>query len=370
MNTIIRNEMNRRDFLKAVGLAAGAAGISVLLPGCAPAASSTTAATNLVEGMVDTSAYKKPSPWNIGRSGMGDLNAWQVSATLHFRYGVEAKYKDLFKNEWNVGANFDPAKQVSDMEDLISKKPDILIVTPVSGGNCVAQIENAMGQGIPVILVGARAYTTEFIQYLDRDNESVGKMCTDYIASQIGKTGNVCVMMGAAGNTYAEDVLRGVTEGLTLYPNMKQAALVYGNWSPTDGKTAMAAVLAKGVKIDGIINDGGMMAAGIVDAYKDAKLPVPPLCGDSDNGWLRIAKENNVKFFATYPNGNEQFLDAVDTAVMVLQGKPVVKTAIPANKTFTEADVDKLYRPDLNDQYWALGKLPEDWLQKYYKKTT
>jgi ABC-type sugar transport system substrate-binding protein len=115
----------------------------------------------------------------------------------------------------------------------------------------------------------------------------------------------------------------------------------------------MVGVIAKGEKIDGIINDGGNMGIGIVDAYKDAGLPLPPLCGDTGNGWLRVAKEGKIKFMGTYPGGNELTLDAVDTAVQVLKGIPVAKNVLPVNTVFSEANVDELYRPDLNDQYGA-----------------
>jgi ABC-type sugar transport system substrate-binding protein len=190
----------------------------------------------------------------------------------------------------------------------------------------------------------------------------------DYICKQIGSKGNVAVMMGFAGNTYAEDVYRGVKEGLAQYPDVKEVALVYGAWSPTEGKTAMAGVIAQGEKVDGIINDGGNMGIGITDAYKDAGLPLPPLCGDTGNGWLRVAKENNIKFMGTYPGGNELTLDAVDTAVQVLKGEPVTKNVLPLNTVFNESQLDEMYRPDLNDQYWAMSKLPEEWNKKYYAK--
>jgi ribose transport system substrate-binding protein len=172
--------------------------------------------------------------------------------------------------------------------------------------------------------------------------------------------------MGLAGNTYAEDVLRGVREGLAKYPDIKEVGLVYGAWSPVEGKTAMQSLLAKGVKIDGIINDGGNMGIGIVDAYLDAGLPVPPMCGDDGNGWLRKAKEHNVKFLAVQ-GGAEQYMDAVDTAVKVLRGEPVAKNVLADIITFTEKELDKYYRPDLNDQYWAINKLPEDLIKKTYK---
>lgn len=363
---IVKDQLSRREFLRAVGLASASAGVTLLLNSCAPAATPTPAAAEVSLGMVDTSQYKKPSPWKIARSGMGEVNSWQVIATLHFDYYVKTKYKDLFSQVDYLAATFDPVKQVADMEDLIAKNPDIMIVHPVSGGNIVAQIEEAMGQGIPVILFGARAYTDKYVSYHDRDNAGVGRIYADYICQKIGGAGNVAIMMGLAGNTYAEDVLRGVREGLAKYPDVKEVALGYGVWSPVEGKTTMEGMLATGDQIDGIINDGGNMGIGIIDAYLDAGKPFVPMCGDDGNGWLRKAKENNVPFLAVQ-GGAEQMADAVEFAVKTLNGEPVARDVLAPIQTFTEAELDDYYRPDLNDQYWAINKLPEEVLVETYK---
>ena len=287
-------------------------------------------------------------------------------ATLHFNYYVTVKYKDLFSQVNSVACNFDPAKQVSDMEDLLTKNPDIMIVQPTTGGNIIAQIEKAMDSNIPVILVGARAYTDKYVSYHDRDNAGVGRIYADYIAKKVGGKGNVAIMMGLAGNTYAEDVLRGVNEGLARYPDIKAIPPAYGAWSPTEGKKAMQGLLASTDKIDGIVNDGGNMGIGIIDAYLDAKKPIPPMCGDDGNGWLRKAKENKVPFLSVQ-GGSEQFADAVEFAIKTLRGEPVAKNVLPDVFTFDETQLDKYYRPDYNDQYWAINKLPTDVLDKTFK---
>ena len=363
---IIKDQLNRREFLRMVGLASASAGVSLLLNSCAPAAAPTPAAAEVSLGMVDTSKYKKEPPWKMARSGMGEVNSWQVIATVHFDYYVRTKYKDLFSEVNTLAATFDPVKQVSDMEDLLTKNPDIMIVHPVTGGNIVAQIEQAMSRDIPVILFGARAYTDKYVSYHDRDNAGVGRIYADYICKKIGGKGNVAVMMGLAGNTYAEDVLRGVREGMAKYPDVKEAALGYGVWSPVEGKTAMEGMLASADQIDGIINDGGNMGIGIVDAYMDAGKPFPPMCGDDGNGWLRKAKENKISFLACQ-GGAEQMADAVEFAVKTLKGEPVARDVLAPIQTFDETQIDKFYRPELNDQYWAINKLPEEVILEKYK---
>ncbi len=366
----VRDQMSRREFLRALGISAGAAGVSLLLPSCAPAtpppaAEPAAPGVALGVGVVDTSMYKKDPPWKIARAGMGEVNSWQAIATLHFDYYVREKYKDLFSDVYTASAFFDPAQQVADMEDLLSRDPDVMIVQPVTGGNIVAQIEEAMERGIPVILAGARAFTDQYVSYHDRDNSGVGRIYADYIANKLGGSGKVAVVMGLAGNTYAEDVLRGVRDGLALYPDIEEAGLGYGAWSPVEGKTAMEGLLASADRFDGIINDGGNMGIGIVDAYLDAGLPIPPMCGDDGNGWLRKAKENDVTFLSVQ-GGAEQFADAVEFAVKTMQGEPVAKNVLADIMTFDESQLDDFYRPDLNDQYWAINKLPEEVIVENY----
>lgn len=359
---IVRDQMSRRDFLKAVALAAGGA---LILPACGDGQQTTTDTTELTTGMVDTTRFKKDPPWTVGRSGMGEVNAWQVIKSLHYDYGFQEKYKDLFGDVIYTQAFFDPAQQVADLEDILTNDIDVLFVHPVSGGNAIAQIEQAMERDIPVILGGARAYTENYVSYIDRDNPGCGRLYGDYVAQKIGGKGTVVLMMGLPGNTYAEDVLRGVREALARYPDIEEAGLEWGEWSPTEGKVAMESLLVSVPQIDGIINDGGDMGIGIIDAYVDAGLPVPPMCGDDNNGWLRMAKENNVEFLAVH-GGAELSLDEVDIAVKVLRGEPVVKNILGEIPTFEEDEVDTYYRPDLNDQFWAINKLPEDWIQEHY----
>jgi ribose transport system substrate-binding protein len=366
-NTIVEDrQVTRRQFLKGVAAAAAAGGAVLLLPSCAgPAATPTPA--ELTAGIVDTARYKKDPPWDVGRSGMGEVNSWQVVKTLHHNYGFTEKYAGLFGKVHYTQANWDPAQQVADLEDLLTRDIDVLFIHPVTGGNCISHIEEAMERGIPVILGGARAYTDKYVSYVDRDNYAVGKGNADYVARRINYSGTVVLMMGAPGNTYTEDVMRGVREGLARYPNIKEAGLEYAEWSPALGKTKMEALMASVPQIDGVINDGGDMGIGIIDAYVDAKLPIPPMIGGTINGFLRKAKEHNVKFIASY-SGAELGLTEVDIAVKVLRGEPVPKNILPDVISFEETDIDKYYRPDLSDEYFALGYLPEDWIQEHFAK--
>jgi ribose transport system substrate-binding protein len=153
---------------------------------------------------------------------------------------------------------------------------------------------------------------------------------------------------------------------LSKYPDIKEVGMANANWSPTDAKKAMEAFIQANPQIDGIISDGGQMGLGAVDALLDAQRPIPPISADGWNAWLRKAKDLKLQFMAV--SGDAALsVTCVDTCVKVLKGEPVAQNIEYPFVTFEEGELDKYFRPDLNDHYWAPNLLPEDWIQRLYK---
>jgi ribose transport system substrate-binding protein len=362
-----KEELTRRDFLRLVGAAGGLAGATVLLPGCAGTATpGPSAVEQVAAGMVDTSAFKKDPPWVVGRAGGGDVNAWMVMFTLHYHYGIEEKYKDKFKEYYETGANFEDQKQINDVEDLLTKNLDLLFIDPGSEAALVNSVEMAMDQGVPVILGSTKVLTDRYVSWVTTDNQRIGFMGADWLGKRLNGKGNVILLMGMPGGSYAEDWLRGSRQALAQYPDIKEVGMAYCYWSPTEAKTAVEGFIQANPQIDGVVPGGGLMGIGAVDAFIDAGRPVPPMGGtDDDNAWLRKAKESGCEYFAV-SGGADMSLTCVDLAVDVLSGNPVPKLVIHPVETFDQTQTDKYFKPDLNDQYWAINRLPEEWITKYY----
>ncbi|MBC7092705.1 substrate-binding domain-containing protein [Candidatus Bipolaricaulota bacterium] len=324
-------------------------------------------AEQVLPGMVDTSKYAKPAPWLAGRAGLGDTNAWMTMFGLHFRYGIEEKYADFFKGYRVTSCFWNPVQQIADIESLVAQGVDILFIDPASEAALVGAVEEAMDAGVPVVLASTRVNTDKFVTWVSRDNIKAGYLYADWMGKKLPNGGKVVVLMGIAGSSYAEDVLRGVRQGLAAYPNIEIVGLAYCDWSPVKAKQAMEAFIQANPKIDGVIADGGQMALGAVEALLDAGRPIPPITADDWNGWLRMAKEHDIDFLAV-SGGNPLALTCVDLAVQILQGKPVPKIVEYPIVTFEKDQLDKYYRPDLNDQYFAIHELPESWVVKYYGK--
>lgn len=331
------------------------------------AAGTAEVAKDVPMGMVDAAKYKVAGPWMAGRAGLGDTNAWMTMFGLHFRYGIEEKYKGLFKDFQVTACFWNPVQQIADIEGLSAKGVKLLFVDPASEAALVGAVEEAMNRGIPVILASTGVNTDKYVSWVSRDNVKAGYLYADYMGKKLGGKGKVVVMMGMAGSSYAEDVLRGVKQGLSGYPGIEILQTAYCDWSPVKGKEAMEAFIQSHPKIDWIIADGGQIALGAVEALRDAGKPIPPITADDWNGWLRTAKQHNIKFLAV-SGGCPLALTCVDLGVKVLRGETVPKKVEYPMVTFEENQIDKYYRPDLNDQFFAINELPESWIKKYYAK--
>ena len=79
------------------------------------------------------------SPWLAGRAGLGDTNARMTMFGLHFRYGIEKKYADLFKDFKVTACFWNSVQQIADIEGLAAQRADLLFIDPASeaaGGDC------------------------------------------------------------------------------------------------------------------------------------------------------------------------------------------------------------------------------------------
>jgi ribose transport system substrate-binding protein len=358
----------RKAWIRTLGWLHVAVLLALVAAACGsatPVPATTEPSVSVGPGMVDTSQYRTEPPWTVARAGSGDVNAWMATFTNHFHYAIEDKHGDLFENYYETGANFDPAKQISDVEDLLARDIDLLFIDPISAAALTASVERAMDAGVPVILVSTKAQTDNYVSWVTTDNVKVGNLFAEYMVEKLGGEGKVIVFLGSAGSSYAEENEQGIREVFANHPGMEIVGLCNCNWSPTEAKAAAEAYIqANPDGIDGIIS-GGLMGLGAVDAFLDAGLEVPPVAADDWNGWLAKAKEHNLDFFAV-EGGPAMSVMAVDLAVQVLNGQPVPKYVEYEVGTFTEAELDQHYRPDLNDQYWSLNLLPEEWVTRLY----
>jgi len=309
---------------------------------------------------VDTAKYKKDGPYTIAFASQGPTNSW---ATIYDE-ALKGEATKLGVTISYAGAMGKEDKQVADINDLLAKKPDALIVTPM-GPSVKAPIERAAAMGIPVIVCTGVVDSTAPIATVDRDNRLNGALSAEWIAEKIGKKGNIVMLSGIAGVPTAETRKTAAEEVFAKYPDIKILDSQYANWSPTDGKKVAEQMITKfGSKIQAVWSDSGIQDIGVIQAFLAAKLPIPPMTAEPVNAFLKLAKANNVEFAAIgYPPSHSAF--CLDAAVAALKGEPVTSFVNVAVPLFTNMDIDKWVQPACSDDLWLPADgIPADVLKK------
>lgn len=307
----------------------------------------------------DTSKYKKDGPYRIALAAQGPTNSWATLFDEHARAHVDELGKDVVSELLYADANGSADTQVPQVEDLLSQDPDALILVPMGRAALSAPVERAMAQGVPVILCASGVETDDFVTEVGTNLFDSGSSMAQWVVDQLGGKGNVVQMNGIPGVDTAEIMAQGATSVWAKNPDIKVLDTQYGNWSTAEAKKIAEQWIAQyGDQIQAIWSGGAQMSQGIIEAYLEAGLPIPPLAGgEYSNGFLRLAKENNLKFAGwQYPNAMS--IICIDEAIKVLKGEPVkrfidFKDVLPETASLSSEDIDKLYNPNWSDDVFG-----------------
>ena len=274
--------------------------------------------------MADTSKFKKNGPYKIALAAQGPTNSWAALFDQEARYHVDQLGKDKVSELLYASADGSADKQVPEVEDLLSQNPDALILVPMGRAALAASVDRAAAQGVPVVLCASGVDGDSYVTEVGTNLYDLGVRAANWLSDQLGGTGNILVMDGIPGVDTAEIAKAGAATVWRSKPGIKILDEQYGQWSTSEAKKIAEQWIAKyGKTIQGVWSDGGQMSQGIIEAFQEAKLPVPPIASaDYSNGLLRQVKDGHITFSAgQYPNA--MVILCIDTALKILNGEPV-----------------------------------------------
>ncbi len=311
---------------------------------------------------VDTSRFKKEPPYTIGLAAGYLTNSWVVFAQQHIRY--EASKHPEIKEVIVTDANFNPAKQVADIEDLISKGVDLILYWPVDEQAIQGALAKAVEQGIPTINTGGGfTYGPGTVANAYIDQWKLGEMVAHHLIADMGGKGKIFAMLPIAGTTAAVDQLAALKSVMTEYPDIELLSAEYGDWNRAKAKQITENLLQRYPQIDGVFSPAGQMSIGVAEAFEEAgrldEVVMSP--GDEYNGWLKWVAKHRQGGAVTFPTRVGQ--EAVRVGLKILNGEPVQRGLAVPSEYIAPADVDRYVEMNRPDDWWA-STLPEEWKPK------
>lgn len=259
---------------------------------------------------------------------MPDLSA---SFWISMAYGVddEAKKAGVDIVKVNAGGDANVNQQISQIQDLVQRRVGAIIVGATNGDAVKPIVERAVAAGIPVIGLSSLPNTPKIASAVGADHYGMGRLQAECLAEAVGGAGDVGMMAGPAGQSWADNRANGFRETVAKnYPGMK---IVTESRLADNRNSALRTAedwVQRFTTLKGVYSATDDIGAGVVAALKSA--------GKADQ--VKVSSSN------LSPVAEQMLKDGdfvcVSIQQIVLQGRAAVQQAIKAAKgEMTEANV-------------------------------
>jgi ribose transport system substrate-binding protein len=246
----------------------------------------------------------------------------------------------------------DNSKQVADVENFLTQKINLLIISPNEAKPLTAVVKKAYDQGIPVIVLDRKVEGDAYTAFIGGDNVAIGKAAGEYYAKTLlPDGGKVIEIAGLPGSTPAKERADGFRAGIAGNPKIQIVASQPADWLRDKGQSVADALLKAHPDVAAIYAHNDPMAEGAYLAAKAAgletkikftgidALPVP-------SGGIKAVEQGRLAATFQYATGGREAID--------LAKKMLIDCAkdVPRNTTLGTM---KITKENAADVYTKLG---------------
>jgi ribose transport system substrate-binding protein len=245
------------------------------------------------------------------------------------------------------GSN-DTAQQIGQIETLINKKVDVLVVLPADGKALTRVGLRAMRAGIPVVNLDRVFNSPQAYRcWIGGDNYGMGLNAGRWIGERLKgkKNAKVVELAGLDNLELTRQRTEGFDDALKNYPNIEKVARQAAEFTVESGQSKMSALLQAVPSFDALWNHDDDQGVGAERAIKQAGRDEFVMVGGAGSRHAMDAiKADNTVLKATVLYPPTMAASAIDLARALGQGKGVAGFAeqeIPASVTLYSAVVTK-----------------------------
>lgn len=250
-------------------------------------------------------------------------------------------------------------KQVSAVEDLITRGVDALLLNPKDPDALVGVTKLAKAAGIPVFIIDSSIDpSAEYVTTVQSNNRANGALAGEWLAEKFGKEQmTIALLSGNAGNPVGRTRKQGLLEGITEeqlrslgYINLNIKTQAYTEWSYAGGQQAMEDILVAHPDINVVIAEADVCVLGAIKAIEQAGRTDDILIVAAADGQKEAIKYiMDTHFYGcTAMNSPVQIgKNAVTFAVQYMNGKTdFPKTSYTPPLLITKKNAAQYYKPN------------------------
>jgi len=272
------------------------------------------------------------SQCNLGEPWRQQMNA-DVRKAAASHPGLEVVFKD---------AQNDSLVQRSHVEELVSQKVDLIIISPREAAALTKPVAQAYEAGVPVIVLDREVLGDKFTCFIGADNRRIGRAAGEWVRQTLAGKGRIVELEGLMTSTPGQDRHTGFREGLDAAKNPGLEVVFEADmqWLEPNARREMESALARFRKIDLVYahNDPGAHGAWLAAraAGREKEMRFVGIDALPHEG-LRYVRQGILDATLEYPTGGAE---AVETALRILAGEKVEKKIVLGSRLYTRANVD------------------------------
>ena len=283
------------------------------------------------------------SKYVVGFSQMESDNPWRIAETKSLRDEAAKRGIDLVVTD----AQGQTAKQVSDVEDLIARRVNLILLAPREFEGLAPALQSARAANIPVILVDRAAAGEagkDYVTLLASNFIEQGQRAAEWLAQHTNGKAQIVELSGTPGASVAIDRAKGFRDGLAKYPDMKIIASQTGNFTRAEGERVMQNLAQSlGPKITAVYAHNDEMALGAIQALKSAgRKPGQDVVIVSVDGQRAALEAILAGELGATVESNPRFGPlAFETIEKLRRGEPVERQVILTDRLFDKSNAQQ-----------------------------
>jgi ribose transport system substrate-binding protein len=248
-----------------------------------------------------------------------------------------------------------PAEQVSQVEDLMVKGIDALVILPHDSAPLTPVCEQVKKKGIRLVVVD-RGLTKPLADiYVAGDNPGLGRVSAEFMAKKLDGKGDIVVLEGIPCVINTERV-EAFKEVLKKHPGIRILDSQPAYWNTQKGLEIMENYLQKYAKIDAVWAQDDDVLKGVLKAYKESgRKDVKFFLGGAGNkDIIKLVMDGNPQVPANVTYPPSMVASAISTAVLALRQQPlpgfyqkqIPSKIIIASELITPENAKDYYNPE------------------------
>ena len=184
---------------------------------------------------------------------------------------VEEKCAELGWEVVVTDAEDSTEKQMTDIEALIERDIDAIIIFPIDSQSILPATEKLNAAGIPIFAVLRNIPDGDIVNFSGANDYEIGRLAGNCIAIALGGEGKVVEVQGLAGTSTAQGRAEGFKDVIEGYSGIEVLARQPGDYERSKAMEVFEAMLQAYPEIDAVWTHSDEMSGGIRQAIASAE---------------------------------------------------------------------------------------------------